>query len=394
MQSILRKTTVPFGIIIAAVIGCVILLFAFILAAQAQASSPRLSAGERLVSVHDHGKERGILTHATTLRDAFKEAGIEIDPNDRVEPGLDEELVATNYEVNIYRARPVTIVDGAVKKRVMSPYQTPEQIAKNAGMELHDEDVAEMSLSSDMMAQGTGVQLAIDRATSFTLVLYGKKMTAYTQEATVGAMLEKKEIELGKNDTLSVPKDAEIREGMKVEIWRNGKQTVTEEQEIAFEVEEIQDPDREVGYREVKTPGTKGKKSVTYEVVMKNGKEVSRKEIQSVVMKKPKKEVVIVGAKIEGPEEIMAKIRAAARAKGIDVQRVLLIAQCESHFNPQAGSYYKGIFQHDPSYWSGRAAKYGFAGASIFDVDAQIGVSTSMMAEGGWSHWGCDPGPQ
>lgn len=341
MQSILRKTTVPFGIIIAAVIGCVILLFAFILAAQAQASSPRLSAGERLVSVHDRGKERGILTHATTLRDAFKEAGIEIDPNDRVEPGLDEELVATNYEVNIYRARPVTIVDGAVKKRVMSPYQTPEQIAKNAGMELHDEDVATMSLSNDMMAAGSGVQLAIDRATPFTLVLYGKKMTAYTQEATVGAMLEKKEIELGKNDTLSVPKDAEIREGMKVEIWRNGKQTVTEEQEIAFEVEEIQDPDREVGYREVKTPGTKGKKSVTYEVVMKNGKEVSRKEIQSVVMKKPKKEVVIVGAKFNytgGP---------------LNEAQINALGQCESGMTAtrNSGNGFYGAFQFMPSTW-------------------------------------------
>lgn len=372
MQSILRKTTVPFGIIIAAVIGCVILLFAFILAAQAQASSPRLSAGERLVSVHDRGKERGILTHATTLRDAFKEAGIEIDPNDRVEPGLDEELVATNYEVNIYRARPVTIVDGAVKKRVMSPYQTPEQIAKNAGMELHDEDVAEMSLSSDMVAQGTGVQLAIDRATPFTLVLYGKKMTAYTQEATVGAMLEKKEIELGKNDTLSVPKDAEIREGMKVEIWRNGKQTVTEEQEIAFEVEEIQDPDHEVGYREVKTPGMKGKKSVTYEVVMKNGKEVSRKEIQSVVMKKPKKEVVIVGTKMSNS------------FSGSFAEALARLRSCEGSYTSNTGNGYYGAYQFDIDTWGGYK---GYPHAAAAPPAVQDEKAWETYQRRGWQPW-------
>lgn len=372
MQSILRKTTVPFGIIIAAVIGCVILLFAFILAAQAQASSPRLSAGERLISVHDRGKERGILTHATTLRDAFKEAKIQIDPNDRVEPGLDEELVATNYEVNIYRARPVTIVDGAVKKRVMSPYQTPEQIAKNAGMELHDEDVATMSLSSDMMVAGSGVQLAIDRATPFTLVLYGKKMTAYTQEATVGAMLEKKEIELGKNDTLSVPKDAEIREGMKVEIWRNGKQTVTEEQEIAFEVEEIQDPDREVGYREVKTPGTKGKKSVTYEVVMKNGKEVSRKEIQSVVMKKPKKEVAIVGTKMSNS------------FSGSFAEALARLRSCEGSYTSNTGNGYYGAYQFDIGTWGGYK---GYPHAAAAPPAVQDEKAWETYQRRGWQPW-------
>lgn len=365
------------------------------LAGSVFAETPISKSGERLLAIHDGNTERGILTRATTIRQAFEEAGIPFDTNDIVEPSLDETLVASNYEVNIYRARPVTIVDGSVRKKIMSAYRTPAQIVKHAGMELQSEDITTTSMPDDIASSGAAIQLTIDRATPFTLVLYGKKTQAYTQTKTVAEMLEEKGIVIGEDDTLSVAPNALIVKDMTIELWRNGVQTVTVEEEVPFGVEKIQDVDREVGYREVRTPGVPGKRTVTYEIEMRNGEEVSRKEIQSVVLTEPKKQVEVVGAKIEGPEEIIAKIRAVAGAKGIDVQRVLMIARCESGFNPLADSgYYKGIFQHDPKYWPGRAERYGFAGASYFDVDAQIGVSTSMMAGGGWSHWGCDPGPQ
>lgn len=48
--------------------------------------------------------------------------------------------------------------------------------------------------------------------------------------------------------------------------------------------------------REVQTPGTKGRKSVTYQITMKDGHEVSRTAIQSAVLQAPKEEVVVVGA--------------------------------------------------------------------------------------------------
>ena len=88
---------------------------------------------------------------------------------------------------------------------------------------------------------------------------------------------------------------------MTVEIWRKGKKKITEEQEVAFEIEKIQDVNREVGFREIKTTGVNGKRAVTYEVVMKNGVEESRKEIQAVVTSEPKKQVEIIGAKLPTP---------------------------------------------------------------------------------------------
>lgn len=389
MKSILRKSTTPHGIIIAAV--CLLtLVFGIAVASRAQAASPQLSAGERLITIHDRGENRGILTHDTTLRQAFKDANIRIDPNDMVEPGLDDQLTATNYDVNIYRARPVTIVDGAIRKKVMSPYQTANQIAEQAKITLHDEDTTTITANTDMVSQGAGLQMVITRATPFKLVLYGTDTVAYTQAKTVGDMLSEKHITLGEKDTLSVAKSAKIVAGMKVEIWHEGKQTVTKKEEIAFPVRQIEDTDKPVGYRKVTTPGVAGEKTVTYEITMKNGKEVKRKKIQSVVIKRAKEQVEVVGAKIAGPAEIIASITKWANHYGVSAATLTRVAKCESSFNPRASNgRYQGLFQQDVATWDVRAARYGVGGASIYDYDAQAKVAAGMWSDGGSGAWEC-----
>jgi uncharacterized protein YabE (DUF348 family) len=302
MKILLRKPTIPYGIL-----TTVFCLFIFVLGivlanrAHAEPQEGVVAAGDHLITLHDGGEDRGIVTGATTLRDAFKAAGIQIDPNDMVEPSLDETLVASHYDVNVYRARPVTVVDGSLRTKILSPYQTPEQIVKHAEIALQDEDVTVVSANNDMVSQGAGLQVTIDRATPFTFVLYGKKVAAYTQGETVGEMLAQKDVKLAQNDMLSLSKSTPMTAGMTVELWREGKQTITEEADVAFETEKIQDADRELGYKEIKTPGVAGKRTVSYEIEMKNGKEVSRKEIQSVTTKESVKQVEVVGAKLPTP---------------------------------------------------------------------------------------------
>lgn len=301
MRILSRQPSIPYGLILA-VVCLAIFIFGIALASRAHAEpAANVATGDHLITLHDRGQDRGILTSATTLRAAFKEAGIQIDPNDMVEPGLDEALVASQYDVNVYRARPVTVVDGALRTKVLSAYQTPEQIVAHAAIKLQDEDITQVSMSNDMVSQGAGLQLTIDRATEFSFVLYGKKITAYTQSTTVGDMLAKKNVKLAASDMLSVPAETPISVGMTVELWREGKQTITEDAEVPFETEKIQDRDRELGFKEVKTPGATGKRTVSYEIEMKNGKEVSRKEIQSVMTKEPIKQVEVIGAKLPTP---------------------------------------------------------------------------------------------
>lgn len=300
MKNIFRYSATPVGVIMATC-ALIVALASFLLMSRAGAASTDTARDGRLVTIHDRGTEKVILTHAQSIKDALSEANINLDAQDTVEPALDEKLVATDYTVNIYRARPVIVVDGALRQKVMTPYQTADKIAEDAGIELHDEDKTEIAPSDNIVSDGAGLEMTIDRAIPFTLMLYGQKTQAYTQEANVGEMLKEKKIKLGVDDTLSVSETTPIAANMTVEIWRNGKQTATEEKEIPFDTEKIQDADKEVGFREIKTPGVKGKRSVIYEIEMKNGKEVGRKEIQSVVIEQPEKQVEIIGSKPNVP---------------------------------------------------------------------------------------------
>ena len=275
---------------------CATVLFILFVAPRAFAAKPAmLQNGERLLTVYDRGIEQSFVTKAATVEAALKEAGLTLEPTDRVEPARDEQLVADSYTINIYRARPVIVVDGSLRKTILTASQSPEQIAKDAGLTLYPEDTTAIVQSQDIVGTGAPLEFRISRAKTIELTLYGDILQMRTQAKTVQDMLRNKGIVLKESDRVSVPLNTPIRDGLQLRVWREGKQTVTRDEDVNFEVEKIQDANRPVGYREVKTPGEKGVRSVTYEVTIRDGKEVDRKEIASATKTPAKKQVEIEG---------------------------------------------------------------------------------------------------
>ena len=85
--------------------------------AQAQDNHAQSSA-ERLVTIRDRGHEQTIMTRARTVRQALQLARVTVDETrDVVEPNIDLELTGTTFTVTIFRARPVTIIDGSRRNR-------------------------------------------------------------------------------------------------------------------------------------------------------------------------------------------------------------------------------------------------------------------------------------
>lgn len=365
--------------------AAVLLFSSFGAISLANATSNSDSKDGRLVTIHDRGEKRVILTHAQTVRDALKDAQVSVVGEDLVEPGIDEQLGSTDYTVNIYRARPVIVVDGAVRQKIMTAAQTSKAIAKDASIVLRDEDTATLSSSDNIVADGAGVVLSVNRATEFKLKLYGAEKTAYTQEKTVGAMLDKKGIKLGKDDTLSVDRKTPVVAGMSIAIWRDGVQTTTVEEEVKFPIRQIQDVEKPVGYKKVQTAGTVGKKSVTYEIVMKGGVEISRKAIQTVVLEQPKEQVEVVGAKSNYSESLESWL--------------LALRTCETgnNYARNSGNGYYGAYQFLPSTWNSVAKKTGRndlvgvlpSNANPADQDAMVIANTNMTAGLSTQHPGC-----
>ena len=278
--------------------AAVLLAASFLWVNNATADDGNTAQNGRLITIHDRGTQKVILTKADSLKEALKTAGVPVVAEDTVEPALDTQLIATDYSVNIYRARPVIVTDGVVRQKIMTAAQTPSDIVANADVpELRSEDQTTLSANGDMASDGASTILTINRATEFRLQLYGKPTTAYTHEKTVAEMLSQKGIKLTSSDSVSVDQSAAITAGMTVAIWREGVQTATIEEPVAFTSRQVLDTDQPIGYKAVQTPGQNGRKSVTYEIIAQNGRETGRKSIQSVVIEQPKDQIEVIGAK-------------------------------------------------------------------------------------------------
>ena len=363
-----KKITFVSGAILMLVSG----LF-FVNQALADATKPAAKADEKLVTIYDRGAEKTIVTKARTIREALKLAKFSIDERqDVVEPSLDSEMVAEKYNINIFRARPITIVDGNKRLKVTTAEQTPALIAKAAGIEVFEEDKTTLSNSDNMAVDGANMVMKIDRASMVNFVLYGKESVIRTHAKTVGELLKEKNIDTKKDDTLSVDRSAKIIPGMKIELWRNGKQTITAEEDVKFEVEKVQDANRDSGYREVKQVGENGKKNVTYEIEMKNGVEVSRKEIASVVTKEPKKQIEIVGTK------------SSTSFSGSFSEALARLRSCEGSYTSNTGNGYYGAYQFDKRTWGNYG---GYELASDAPAAVQDEKAWQTYKARGWQPW-------
>lgn len=257
---------------------------------------------QHMVTIYDGGVEQTIITRAGTVAAALKQAGVTVNTVDLVEPALGEELVAEHYNINVYRARPIIVEDGATRLKTVTAAQSPVKIAEAAKVTLYPEDDTRMARVNDVVYEGgAGLKMIIDRATPLNFVLYGKQLPqTRTQATTVGQMLREKNVKLGPDDGTSVPLDTKVVAGMSIEVWRNGVQTITQEEDIPMPVEQIKDQDRDIGFKEVRSIGKVGKKQVTYQIEVRNGKEIGRKVIQEVQSLPPVKQVEVVGAKRKG----------------------------------------------------------------------------------------------
>lgn len=264
-------------------------------------SAKATGQGNKILTVFESGQKTSFKTNAKTVREALKAQKINFSKEDSVEPGLDEELTGAEYSINIYRAKPVVIEDGELKTKILTAAQTPRQIAEKAGLNVHNEDKLAFGESGNILEDGSINTLKITRAKEISVDLFGKTESFRTQAKTVEDFLKEKKIVLGKDDGISIDLKTQIANGLNFRIWRNGKQTLTVEEPTDFQTETIQDANKDSGYKEIKEAGEKGTKSVTYEVEMQNGKEISRKKINETEIKAAKKQVVIVGTKTSLP---------------------------------------------------------------------------------------------
>ena len=359
------------------------LLLLNIFAVAGKNSAKATGQGNKILTVFESGQKTSFKTNAKTVREALKAQKINFSKEDSVEPGLDEELTGAEYSINIYRAKPVVIEDGELKTKILTAAQTPRQIAEKAGLNVHNEDKLAFEESGNILEDGSINTLKITRAKEISVDLFGKTESFRTQAKTVEDFLKEKKIVLGKDDSISIDLKTQIVNGLNFRMWRNGKQTLTVEEPTDFQTETIQDANKDSGYKEIKEAGEKGTKSVTYEVEMQNGKEISRKKINETEIKAAKKQVVIVGTKTSLPAGSHTDWMSAAGISASDYGYVDYIITKESTWRPTArnGQYY-GLYQTSIS----NLNRHGCSGSTLSDPICQL-RSASIYATSRYGSW-------
>jgi uncharacterized protein YabE (DUF348 family) len=252
-----------------------------------------------IVKLSVEGKERTVPTQVATVGELLQRLNITLGKNDVVEPSQDTKIQEDNFRVNVYRARAVTIVDGPQVVHADSVVSTPRSVARQAGIAVYPEDSASVEPVDNVLKEGIGQKIVITRATPLELNLYGTQVTVRTHAKTVEDLLKEKNVKLAKDDNVQPALTTPLTPNVQVFVLRSGTQIATVEETVPTPIQTIEDASLSFGTTVLRQQGTPGKKLVTYQIDLKNGKEVGRHIIQEAIVVAPVKQIVARGKTVQ-----------------------------------------------------------------------------------------------
>lgn len=296
------------------------------------------------ITIFADGETYAVTTDAETVGEVLERAEIEVNDKDLVEPSLDRDISSDTFAINVYRSRPVIVVDeDGEREKLKTAYRSKRNIAEAAeSFDIYDEDEFSSELITDFLsAEYVGYRVHIERATPVNLITSGEPSEVRTHAETVAELFEDKGLEIGDDDVVEPGLDVAIESGMDIKLVRIGYETITEEVELEPETEEIRDNDMPVGQREVENAGSPGLASITYDIKYEDGEEVRREEINRDVIEEPVTRVVVVGNKTNydgGP---------------LNEEQMNALGFCESGMTADrnTGNGFYGAFQFLPATW-------------------------------------------
>ena len=282
------------------------------------------------------------------MREVLERVEIEYTDRDNVEPGLDEEIDGREYNINIYRARRVLVLDGNEKHYANTAKMVPEDIAEVAGVELKDKDIVRLVHYDDILETGMLSAFQVVRAKTVKLDYYGKKTTLRTQAKTVEEFLNEQNISTDKEKNwVSMPLEQALASTNEISVYLQGKQTITVDETIPFSERVNYDYDLTWGQEKITQSGQNGQKTVTYEIDMRDGVEISREYLSEIVTREAIEQIKSVGRKATLPPGSHEDWMAAAGIDSSDYGYVNYIISHESGWRPYAVSSngYYGLYQ-------------------------------------------------
>ncbi|MBH0167506.1 DUF348 domain-containing protein [Fictibacillus sp. 7GRE50] len=255
------------------------------------------------------GKKTEVKTHANTVRELLSEQNINITQHDSVKPGLDAK-VTDNMKIDYLQAKEINLTVNGKEKTIWTTAKTVEQFVQEQQLTLKEHDSIKPNLTADIKDQGT---IQIESAFPVKLVVGGKAQQVWTTSTTVADLLKQQKVSLGEIDRVTPAKSDKITGKTQVEVIRVEKVTDVVEEETPFAVVNRKDSGLTKGKERVVQDGKKGKREKRFEVVMENGKEISRKLISEKTLSDSSDKIVAVGTKAQPkPQPVVSRSQSAS----------------------------------------------------------------------------------
>jgi uncharacterized protein YabE (DUF348 family)/3D (Asp-Asp-Asp) domain-containing protein len=276
----------------------------------------------RSVTIQIDGHEVALRTQASTVGGALADAGLDLHPGDAVYldgqsttergPLAAGALVARpvgsalagpaarttdTAKISVVRARPVTVVIDTLPVETTSTATDVSDLLSDLGMTVREGDLVRPGLLAPVTA---GMTVRLAKARTITVRLDGKDQQLYTQAQTVDDVLHVLGLELGPDDSLSLPRETVVQNGMELTIGR----TITTEEDETTPVQPttVFETDSSLAYGEVRIiPGVEGERVSRYRATYRNGQlEGSKVLLSTTVTQNPVPTRHIDGTKSSG----------------------------------------------------------------------------------------------
>ncbi len=268
----------------------------------------------------------------------------------------------------VQRAIPFTVVDGGFATGMKIAASTVGEALRAAGIDVDSADLVQPEGESPLLP---GMRITIWRARPVEVTGLDLHLETRTRAATVGELLAEQNVALGPLDRVEPPLDAPVPTGGTVRVVRVSEEERHETQMIPFHTV-VQYDDRLIpGTRRLLRAGAAGLLERVIHIVLEDGAEASRQVVAETVLRQPVDEIIAAGATVvpavalPGLPAPSALVPGSAPA-GLSVRRVLYMEA--TAYDPGPAS--TGKRPGDPGY--GITASGLRAGRGVVAVDPRV----------------------
>ena len=275
------------------------------------------------ITVNANGEVVTLNTHAKTVADVLNDLNITVRSEDYLFPASDTEI-NNAMEIVWEPAKQVQLVINEKEQMVWTTAKTVKDLLNEQNINLSEHDKIEPGLDTTIAENLT---ISLHEAFQLTLVVGGEKKEVWSTSTTVADFLEKYEVILNKLDRVEPGLEELVTESTLVEVVRVEKVTDVVEEPTDFSVVTRNDSQLNRGTEKVVQQGSQGLVAKHYEVIIENGKEVSRELVKTETMKESLDRIVAVGTKAPQPPKQVSRSNETS-AKEFYVSSTAYTANC------------------------------------------------------------------